>query len=417
MKRLSFGVLLIALATLVLELMLTRVFDVVLLPNISYFVVTAAVFAFGLAGIFVTLRPIPAAKDIGPILFRCSVAFAVATALLIPIVNALQLDYTAIVKHPVVVIASFLALYVSLLTPFFLAGYILIAIFSRYTAYIQRLYFWDLAGAGLGSILVVPFILAIGPGGLMICAAALAMLAAAMFSQTRIKTWSAVAVAALAVAVPVLNMPNYIDFVQHMDKRNLKEDLQAGFGEVVRWDPISKINVVNKIWTPEKSEPWWPSGNHKEIQYDGGNQTSHFYPFDGDIARLRAHLDTDMSHVKEHFWQIALSEARFRPERVDHRQRRRTGDHGGARLRRQARRCGGIGADSGQPGDAGVLRLHRRYISQSCGACAGGRRPKLPAPLSPPVRHHSDVQQCHQLQHCPGHGRSVTGLSSNCRSL
>jgi len=50
MRRLSFGVLLIALSTLMLELMLTRVFDVVLVPNLAYFVVTAAVFAFGLAG-------------------------------------------------------------------------------------------------------------------------------------------------------------------------------------------------------------------------------------------------------------------------------------------------------------------------------------------------------------------------------
>jgi hypothetical protein len=58
MRRLSFGVLLIALSTLMLELMLTHVFDLVLAPNLAYFVVTSAVFAFGLAGIFATLRPI-----------------------------------------------------------------------------------------------------------------------------------------------------------------------------------------------------------------------------------------------------------------------------------------------------------------------------------------------------------------------
>jgi spermidine synthase len=311
MKRLSFGVLLIALATLVLELMLTRVFDVVLVPNISYFVVTAAVFAFGLAGIYATLRPIPVEGDISGLLFRCSVAFAVATVLQIPIVNALQLDYTAIVQHPLAVIVSFLVLYMSLLTPFFLGGYVLIAIFSKYAARIQRLYFWDLTGAGLGSILVIPFILAIGPGGLMICAAALALVAAAMFSNSRAKTWIALVAAAFAVLVPVLKMPNYIDFVQHMDKRGLKQDLAAGLGEVARWDPISKINVVNKIWSPDKAESWWPSGNHKDIMYDGGNQTSHFFPFDGNLAALRAQLDHDMSHVKEHFWQIGVLPSHF----------------------------------------------------------------------------------------------------------
>jgi len=311
MKRLSFGVLLIALATLVLELMLTRVFDVVLVPNMSYFVVTAAVFAFGLAGIFATVRPIQAEGDISGLLFRCCVAFAVATVLQIPIANALQLDYTAIVKQPVAVVLSFMILYLTLLTPFFLGGYVLIAIFSKYAARIQRLYFWDLTGAGLGSVLVIPFILAIGPGGLMICAAALALVAAAMFSNTRAKTRIALIAAALTVLVPILRMPHYIDFAQHMDKRGLVEDQAAGLVELTRWDPISKIEVVNKIWSPEKAEPWWPSGDHKDIQYDGGNQSSHFFPFDGGLAGLRSLLDHDMSHVKEHFWQIGVLPSHF----------------------------------------------------------------------------------------------------------
>ena len=76
MRRLSFGVLLIALSTLVLELMLTRVFDVTLTPNLSYFVVSLAVFSFGLAGIYATLRPIPVETDIRGRLVGCCVGFA-----------------------------------------------------------------------------------------------------------------------------------------------------------------------------------------------------------------------------------------------------------------------------------------------------------------------------------------------------
>ncbi len=300
------GVLLTAMAALVLELMLTRVFDVVLAPNISYFVVTTAVFAFGLAGIYATLRPVRVDGDIRGSLVICSVAFALTTVLQIPIINALPLDYTGLGRHPLSVVGSFLLMYLTLLMPFFLGGYVLIATFSRYAASIQRLYFWDLAGAGVGSLLVIPFISQIGPGGLMVGAASLALLAAASFARTTASTWSAVAAALLVALVPVVKAPQYIDFVQHMDKRGLKADLAAGLGEVTRWDPISKINVVNKIWSPEKAEPWWPSGDHKDIQYDGGNQTSHFFPFDGDLAGLRAKLTADMSRVKEHFWQIGV---------------------------------------------------------------------------------------------------------------
>src|ERR1700761_2695348 len=119
MRRLSFGVMLIALSTLVLELMLTRVFDVTLTPNLSYFVVSLAVFSFGLAGIYATLRPIPVESDIRGRLVGCRVGFAGAVLLLHPLIDALQLDYTHLGKAPVATLLSFITLYLALLVPFF----------------------------------------------------------------------------------------------------------------------------------------------------------------------------------------------------------------------------------------------------------------------------------------------------------
>src|SRR6201999_2229449 len=101
------------------------------------------------------------------------------------LIDALQLDYTHLGKAPVATLLSFITLYLALLVPFFLAGYVLIAIFSKYAAKIQRLYFWDLVGAGLGTMLVIPFIMQIGPGGLIVCAAALGLVAAALFTESK----------------------------------------------------------------------------------------------------------------------------------------------------------------------------------------------------------------------------------------
>ena len=58
MRRICLGVFLITMATLAIELLLTRVFDVILNYNLSYFIVTSAVFAIGLAGIYASLRPL-----------------------------------------------------------------------------------------------------------------------------------------------------------------------------------------------------------------------------------------------------------------------------------------------------------------------------------------------------------------------
>lgn len=306
MRRLSFGVLLVAFSTLVLELMLTRVFDVTLTPNLSYFVVSLAVFSFGLAGIWATLRPVPVESDIRARLFGCCVGFAVSVLLLIPLINALPLDYQRIVRHPFGTLAAFGTLYLGLLLPFFLAGYVLIAIFSKYSLSIQRLYFWDLAGAGLGSVLVVPFIVRLGPGGLMVCAAALGLAAAALFSASRRGTLIASALAVLCFVVPLLRGQQYIDFRYHMDKRGILTAVREGRDELVRWDPISKIDIIDESFNPLTATPWHRAGDRKAIQYDGGNQTSYFYRFDGDLAALRNRVEREAEHIDEQFWQIGV---------------------------------------------------------------------------------------------------------------
>jgi spermidine synthase len=306
MRRLSFGVLLIALSTLVLELMLTRVFDVTLTPNLSYFVVSLAVFSFGLAGIYATLKPVPVERDITGILAGCCIGFAVTVLLLIPVINGLPLDYRRIVQHTTETLVSFGLLYLALLLPFFLAGYVLIAVFSKYATKIQKLYFWDLAGAGIGTVLVIPFIAHIGPGGLIVCAAALGLVAAALFSGSRTTSIACVVVAAAVAAVPAIRGQNYIDFKYHMDKRGIMAAIAKGRDELVRWDPISKIDIIDETFRPEEAVPWHQSGDRKAVQYDGGNQTSYFYKFDGNYKALRELMETHREKVNENFWQIGV---------------------------------------------------------------------------------------------------------------
>jgi spermidine synthase len=306
MRRLSFGVLLIALPTLILELTLTRVFDVVLLPNLGYFVVTSAVFAFGLAGVYATLRPIPVEHDITHILVTRCVGFALATLLLIPLIIYLPLDYVAIGHHPVRILLGYLALYVGLVLPFFLAGTVLIAVFSKYALRIQRLYFWDLVGAGLGSVVAIPLMSSISPSGLMLLAAACGLLAAAMFAGTPRGRFAALLGAGILLVVPLVMLPGYIEFPPQVDKRGVKEVLDTKRNEFQRWDPISKINVIDETWSPAIATPWHLSGDRKAIEYDGGNQTSYFYKFDGDLPALRTLIEHDKSHVNENFWQLGV---------------------------------------------------------------------------------------------------------------
>lgn len=311
MRRLSFGVLLIALSTLVLELMLTRVFDVTLTPNLSYFVVSLAIFSFGLAGLVATLRPLDPQRDIRGLLVACCIGFAIATLLLNPIINALPLDYHRIIKAPLTTIAAFCALYLTLLVPFGLAGYVLITVFSTFASRIQRLYFWDLIGAGIGTVLVVPFILRIGPGGLIVCAAALGLIAAALFTASRAMSMVCVVVALALAAVPAIRGQNYIPYRYHMEKRGVLAATKEGRIELVRWDPISKIDIVDESSRPQGGLPAGETGERKAIQYDGGNQTSYFYRFDGNLPALREHIEQDPQLATVDFWQMGVLAAHY----------------------------------------------------------------------------------------------------------
>ena len=87
MNAISIGLSLIALATIAMELTLTRVFDAILTPNLAYMVITGAVFGFGLAGVYAVFRPMHDTANIRHRLAALAFTFGLASALLRPVLN------------------------------------------------------------------------------------------------------------------------------------------------------------------------------------------------------------------------------------------------------------------------------------------------------------------------------------------
>jgi spermidine synthase len=293
------GVACVSMAGLMTELLLMRVFDVILSPNMAYLIITCAMFAIGLSGIFVTLRPLAGVATARPRLALVAIALAGAALALLPLLNLLPFDFDRISDQPVRQTLAFLAMYLGLILPFFLVGLVFATVFSVHAHRIRRLYFWDLAGAATGAALVVPLVDDIGPGGLLFLSAALALLGSAAFALHR--GWSRVApvLALILVAVPLLHAPRYLDFRVHANKRGLTTAATLGQIEFTRWDPVSKIDVIPEPDATD-AEGRLLRGTRKHVAYDGGSQSTMIYPFDGDFSRLRAEL-TDS--LRRHFWQ------------------------------------------------------------------------------------------------------------------
>ncbi len=269
------AIFLVSAATLLLELTLTRIFDVVLWTNVASFIVGSAIFGPGLGGIGGMLRSALARSS------RPAPAAALASAgtvlLLLPPLTGLPFDFGAVLTQPGRQLAAFAALYVALLAPFLASGVVIASILTRHAHRVDRLYFWDLLGAGLGALGIIWLPSLVGPAAMLVMiAAAGAVVAALLFPAEGARVASiaaAVALGALAAWIP-----GEMDFKTHVAKGDMDVGEAAARAEYSRWDPAAKIDVV-KLPVPFL----------RRVVYDGGAQRSFYYQFDGDLAAARAH--------------------------------------------------------------------------------------------------------------------------------
>src|SRR5215510_14682636 len=216
---LSLGLFFTSVTMLMVEILLIRVFDVILLPSTGYLVITLAMFALGVAGIYATLRPIPKDRDVHRRLAVLTIVLAVAILLIQPGFNATHLIYERFESRLVKGLVDLTLMYMMIMPIFFLGGLIVTYVFSAYPLRIRSLYFWDLTGAALGCVIFVPFLQRLGPAGLMVCAGAMLLIAAGLFAGKR--KWSlltAIAAGGLFV-LPFVKGSERFEFDFHFNKR------------------------------------------------------------------------------------------------------------------------------------------------------------------------------------------------------
>jgi spermidine synthase len=300
MARVSIALFLVALNTLMLEILLIRVFDTILLPNIGYMVITCAMFGLGGAGIYTTLFP-PSEDQDGRVRLAVSIVVLAASVLLLrPLLNAIPPLYREISPTALRYAVAGALLYLTIVQPFFLAGLTYSYLFTAYPSRINSLYFWDLSGAAVGCVIFLPFIRDLGPGGLMIVASGVLLVASILLLGRR--PWARVlwAPAMVLVALPFLRAEGYYEFNEIQNKRGVRSARASGLVEWSEWDPISKIDVVNLL--TDEGEGDERAVRRKHVAYDGGSQSTHIFPFDGDYTALRASV-LRPGGTEGHFWQ------------------------------------------------------------------------------------------------------------------
>ena len=266
--KIKLGLGIITLATLLLELCMIRVLDVILNPVMGYTVITAAMFALGLGGIYVFIFK-SRLHDQLLLLPRLCVFYAVVVLCLQPILNWLPFNLDFKGTSTSMQVLSWVGMYLALIGPFFICGMIISIIFSNYSSDSHGLYFFDLSGAGIGCLLLVPLIPNYGPGGLLFLISGLLLTAGYLFMKRNpVRVYYVFPVILVIVLFP-LSLDSYLEFRGHGNKRGIDDWKKRGMREYVRWDPVAKLDVFDV------------SPVVKHFSLDGGQQGSWLQQFDG----------------------------------------------------------------------------------------------------------------------------------------
>jgi spermidine synthase len=268
--KIFWGTALISLSVLMLELSLTRLFSATMYYHFAFMAISLALFGSGASGVFIYLvqNKLPQEKtakwlSISAIIFSISVVLA----LYVIFSNPLTLDDTGENYRRLVKV------YLATSLPFFFAGCAITLAITRLAKDISRLYLFDLAGAALGCLLLIPVLNSIGAINTVIAVSAIAAVGACLFAAAsegnRVTMASAVVLTLALTGLAIYNTQT-----QAIDIRQSKgmEEKQVLFS---KWNSFSRITVEGDM--NQHIEIKIDADAATGIVPDGGNVANHQY--------------------------------------------------------------------------------------------------------------------------------------------
>ncbi len=173
------GLFLVTLATLMLEIGLTRIFSVTMWYHFAFVAISIALFGMTAGALVVHLLPrrfpTEATKRR---LWQFALLFGVAIAACFAV--QLQIPFTP--RYTIAGMASVVATCVLISLPFVCSGVVVCLALTRFPDRVNRLYAVDLLGAGLGCILLLLLFAFVDGPSLIVLVGATAALAAVLFA-------------------------------------------------------------------------------------------------------------------------------------------------------------------------------------------------------------------------------------------
>ena len=234
--RVTVGVGLVAACTLALQVLLTRLFSAVLFYHFAFFSISLALLGTGAGALVLYVRPHWFERpSIEAALTRWSCGLAVMLALA-PLV-LVRLEFGLGLEVSVGLIGRLTVAAVLAALPFFAAGVVIALAIKTYVRSVGRVYAFDLAGAALGAIAVVPLLRAVSAPTLLVGLGVVAAAAALLFGWgSGRERLIAAGTAAVAVLLVVLAGATSLYYLPAPYERQFDRAVQGD-----HWTPISRV--------------------------------------------------------------------------------------------------------------------------------------------------------------------------------
>ncbi|MBT8068441.1 MAG: SAM-dependent methyltransferase [Gammaproteobacteria bacterium] len=256
MRRLLPATLLVSAGAIGYELLLMRVLSIVQWHHFAYMIISLALLGYGASGTFIGLFKsrleyrFEAAFAASALLFSISTVVCFALGQRVPF-NALEVVWDS---------RQFLYLgliYLVFFVPFFFAASCIGLAFTFRHAYISRIYFFDLFGAGLGAVLIVGTLFVFSPQNALLVLMTLPLIASVVMSTRSSARVPLMAVQLLWLAVLVSGIPQDRLGLRVSEYKGLSQTLQAIDSRLLdeSSSPLGLLAVVESPTVPIRHAP------------------------------------------------------------------------------------------------------------------------------------------------------------------
>ncbi len=175
--RIQFSVFLISAALISYQILLIKLFSIQYWYHFAYLIISIALLGFGASGTCIVLFKRQMKNRLPFVLFICPLLLVVSIWLNIYLNRLISFNPLMIIWHLQEII-NLLYLSLSIFVPFFLGALCIGISFVAAPDHIHKIYFANLTGSGLGSLVVVLFFFHVSPHGIMFVISLVALCAA-----------------------------------------------------------------------------------------------------------------------------------------------------------------------------------------------------------------------------------------------